>query len=400
MWKVVALLVAIFALGQFHRASGAVFSPILIDERGLGSSAIGAMVAAMFFANIVGQTPFGSAMDRFGPARALGLALLCCAVGSVLFAIAESYELLLAARILIGVGLAASGAANNIIIAQRFSARDFGYASGLVVTLGSLGGIMGSYPLSVALGAFGWEVVFIAIGLATCGLAAVVFLTAPGPPDRETKTNGRTVSYLSLIKDAEIRRILTLSFVAYAPITAIAGLWGGPYFQSVHGLSADRAGQILLMMFVATMSAGYVFGRLDRSRIRRSRIIFGAVAISAGAPAALALQSSASPVMAAGLLLAMVFFNQFYVPLTAHLRRAAPIEALGRASALFALVAVLAIPLMQATFGFVLEAAVAAGLAEKEGYRIVFAIIAATIAICGLIYAGSNNIDEEQADAG
>ena len=128
MAKAIALLVAVFALGQFHRASGAVFSPILIDERGLSASAIGALVSAMFFASIAAQTPFGSALDRFGPARVLGAALLLAALGTIVFAFGESYETLFVARALIGAGLAASAGAQAVILAQSVPDRDYGYA--------------------------------------------------------------------------------------------------------------------------------------------------------------------------------------------------------------------------------------------------------------------------------
>ena len=90
----------------------------------------------------------------------------------------------------------------------------------------------------------------------------------------------------------------------------------------------------------------------------------------------------------------MVFGQQFYIPLGAHMRRVAPAASLGRASTLLMLVSVGAIPVMQTGFGAILDAADAAGLAEADGYRIGFAAIAVALAAAGSIYAGAKDVND------
>ena len=133
---VLAVCVGIFALGQFHRASGAVFSPILMERFDASAATIGGLVSAMFLATVVAQTPFGALLDRFGPRFVVAGCMSLIAAGAAVFALGETFEALLASRIMIGVGAASMGAASHVIIARAFPARDFGYISGLVVTLG------------------------------------------------------------------------------------------------------------------------------------------------------------------------------------------------------------------------------------------------------------------------
>ena len=58
------------------------------------------------------------------------------------------------------------------------------------------------------------------------------------------------------------------------------------------------------------------------------------------------------------ILLAMIIFCQtFYIPLGAHMRKVVPLEVVGRASILLSLVGVAAIPVMQTSFGAILDLA-------------------------------------------
>ncbi|MFC6583737.1 MFS transporter [Sulfitobacter aestuariivivens] len=72
---VLLVCVAIFALGQFHRASGSVFTPILMDSFGISAATVAGLVSAMFFATIAVQVPFGSALDRIGPRKVLAVCM-------------------------------------------------------------------------------------------------------------------------------------------------------------------------------------------------------------------------------------------------------------------------------------------------------------------------------------
>lgn len=389
---VLAVCVAIFALGQFHRASGSIFTPLLMEQFALTAAVVAGLVSAMFFATIAAQMPFGWALDRLGPRPVLTLSILLVALGTLLFALAGSYAQVLAARILIGVGLASMGAASHVIIARNFPAADFGYMSGLVVTLGGIGGLLGTFPLAFALERAPWGGVFGGVALVTLGLSFVVFKAVrPAAPVRKSGSQGtdagaRAGGYLELLKLPGFRAILALSIVTYAPITTVTGLWGGPFLQDTLGFSPEAAGGTLSVLFAATILGGYFFGLLDRHAPSRRSVILGGAGMSVLCLAALAVlpgQGSLLPVM---LLLSMVLAQQFYVPLGAQMRHAVPDHLLGRASTLFNLLAVAAIPLLQLGFGAVLDACAAAGWSEAAQFRAAFGVMGAVIGLCLLGY--------------
>lgn len=378
-WLTLGICAAIFALGQFHRASGSIYAPILIDRFAVSATLIGALVSAMFLANIAAQLPFGAALDRLGARRVLPMCLALIGAGTALFAVAGSVEGLVAARIAIGIGSAAMGAASHVIIASAFPARDFGLVSGLVVTLGGVGGLLGTYPLALALERLPWGVIFGSVAAVTLLLAAVMpRLIAPQASAPEAASGG----FMALLTLPRFRRILALAFVTYAPIVTITGLWGGPYLQQVTGLGPEAAGAVLFFLFGATIVGGFVFGVMDRRIDKRGRLIGLSAAASIACLCALALLPAPPAPLAIALLLGMVFAQQFYIPLGADMRDAVPDGMLGRASSLFTLVAVSAIPAHQFGFGLVLDLAAAAGVDSAAQFRAGFAAMAGLITLC------------------
>lgn len=117
--------------------------PILRDVWGLGATQIGLLNTATFTAVALGRLLAGATMDRVGRRRLLGLNLLVFAFGSLLCAIAPNYEVLVAARFLVGLGLGGEIAAAVVMLSEFFSARNRGMAIGMInVAAAGLGNML------------------------------------------------------------------------------------------------------------------------------------------------------------------------------------------------------------------------------------------------------------------
>ena len=382
--------IALFALGQFHRASGSIFSPILIEQLSLSGTAIGVLTAALFLSNIAAQTPIGAALDRYGPRAMLAGGVIVAAVGTLLFAVAEDYWTLLVARILIGLGLTSGGPGTFMVIARTFPPQQFGFINGMMASFGGIGGLLGTYPLSLALVSFAWSTVFIFVTLVSLILAAVVILVIEGEPHKteEEKANAiKAVTYKELLMMPEMRKVLALAFVTFAPITTLTGLWGGPYFQQVHMVSTENAGALLFLLFGPTTVAALIYGFLDRSVRSRKFLITLSVWISVVCLWAVALLPHPGLYLAAGLFLVMVFCQNFYIPLMAHLRKIVPASSMGRASTLLLFVAVSGIPIMQTLFGAIIDLMLHLNFTKEQAFRAAFAYMGLAILLSGLVYS-------------
>ena len=106
--RVFVAIVAAVVLSQFFRASNGVIAPELMRDAGLTPESLGVVNGSFFVILALAQIPVGIAFDRWGPRLTVGWLTVLTVGGSLLFAVGDSAATLLAARVLIGLGCAAS----------------------------------------------------------------------------------------------------------------------------------------------------------------------------------------------------------------------------------------------------------------------------------------------------
>lgn len=395
---VIIFCALVFAIGQFHRAAGGILSPVLARDLNLSAAALGSVIGAMFIATMAMQIPAGVALDRFGPRRVLPVMLGIAGIGSLLFSRAVELEWVYAGRILLGIGFASSSAAAHILFSRWFPQDRFAQVSGIMVAIGGVGGLTGTYPLATIVEAVGWRPALLAVGLFTLAIAILGSVTirnapphVPRPVFQPTGWRAMLGGFREIFGNRNFPRLLAMSTVAFAPITTIAGLWGGPYFQDVHAFDTREAGAVLFALFLMTMVGGLVFGPLDRMLGTRKKVVLGGVLGSALCVGAVAVIGDLPPVAVIALLLGMTLCQNFYLTLNAHNRALVGDHLVGRASTLMTVAAVGGIPLMQGGFGVALDWGQSIGLTVEQSYRLGFGFIAASVLVAGLVYAGAED---------
>ena len=260
-----------FSVAQFHRAAGGIISPVLAEELQLTATVLGGIIGAMFIASVVMQVPAGIFLDRFGARRVLPVSLAISGAGSLLFALAHDVQWLLTARILLGIGFASLTAGAYLLFSTWFPQDRFATLSGWMVAIGGVGGLSGTYPLAESVAVFGWRANFAVMGVLILIIALLGYLTIRDAPPgyaagaaRPRTLRETLLGYREIFGKRDLFKILALGLVTFAPITAIAGLWGGPYFQEIHGLGQTQTGLVLFSLFLATIVAGLIVGPLDR----------------------------------------------------------------------------------------------------------------------------------------
>ncbi len=154
--------------------------PHLTDEFGLSKASAGLLSASYPVGTLVVALPAGALAARIGPKRTVLYALGVLAGSSLVFGVATSAELLVAARLLQGVGAAAvwaGGLAWVVAVAPRERRTEaIGTAIGAAIA-GALGGpVLGALADGI-----GRAVVFVAfVALPVALIAALARLPAPG----------------------------------------------------------------------------------------------------------------------------------------------------------------------------------------------------------------------------
>src|SRR5688500_8964017 len=135
-----------------------------------------------FFSFGLFQIPLGVLLDRYGPRRVNAALLVLAAAGAVLFARAASFEELVLARALIGLGVSACLMACMQAFILWFPPERLSTMIALAYSMGGLGAITASAPVEIALRSFSWREIFTAFGAVALVLCVVLALIVPEHP--------------------------------------------------------------------------------------------------------------------------------------------------------------------------------------------------------------------------
>ena len=261
--------------GYFLRVAPSVMAPELMRDFGVGATILGNLLAMYFFAFACIQVPAGMMLDRFGPRRVLTAAIALCAMGSVLFAAADSLATAYAGRLLIGAASGFSLVGALKLTAVLFPPRRFAFAAGLTAALGTMGGIMGQAPLAALVLWAGWRESMIGTAIAGTALAFAFWFVARDHgevvPQRAADTPSG-IGVVGRVAASSQVRLVACAAALQAPIPlAFGGLWGIPYMMRAHGLERPAAAAaislVLVSYAVATPLLGWWSDRIGRRKL-------------------------------------------------------------------------------------------------------------------------------------
>ena len=154
-------------------------SPHLMREFGISTSQFGVLVSAYAFAAALSSLLMASIADRFDRKRALLFVYIGLIVGTLGCALAPSFAMLLAARIVSGLFGGVQGSIAMSIVGDLVPDERRGQAMSLVMLSFSLSAVLG-VPLAIyAAGHGGWHIPFLALAISCCVLWAVAERLVP-----------------------------------------------------------------------------------------------------------------------------------------------------------------------------------------------------------------------------
>src|SRR5690554_1733313 len=152
---VLSVLCLAAMVSQFYRAANSVLAAPVMADLSLPPAAYGGMTAAFFVAFMLTQVPAGILLDRYGPRLTIS--------GLLLFAAGDRLVVLIAARVLLGVGCAAVIMGAFIAISGWFPARHFALISSVIISTSHLGNLLATAPLGYSVETIGWRGSFVAL---------------------------------------------------------------------------------------------------------------------------------------------------------------------------------------------------------------------------------------------
>ncbi|MEY4953375.1 MAG: hypothetical protein RL299_1799, partial [Pseudomonadota bacterium] len=269
-WAVFALSFGLLMSDHMARQVLAAVGPQLKAEWSLNNAELASLSSVVALAVGLLTLPLSYLADRFGRVKSLVAMAVLWSLATLTGAWVESYQQMLAARLLVGVGEAAYGSVGIAVVLAVFPVH-------MRATLSSsfLAGSVVGQMLGVAVGAevaasYGWRAAFAAIGLFGLVLAVIYPLVVResrlGERPVRTRTNWGELARLLLG-----RRLLWLTYFAGGIQLFCTGTlaWAMPLLLTEHyGMALQQAGKttalFLLVCAVGMVGCGMLTDRLSR----------------------------------------------------------------------------------------------------------------------------------------
>ena len=267
--------------------------PLYAKTLGIGDFHLGLLFATYAIALLAGSIPFGMLSDRFGRKPFVMFGMFAMAGAFVFYAFANTYDMLVIARILDGLTAAATWSAGLALIGEGFDEKVLGEKYGYVLTAMAAGSIAGPVIGGVLSDAAGYESPFIFIAaLCLAGGIASLFLRErrlprPGRPKRKRGEPAPPGALRVMLAPILGNRLIMLACLVTMITTVGFGLLE-PMLPIRLSRTFDMSRTGIGLLFGVTMTffgvLSPVVGRLSDRIGRKKLIVAGLVATAVVAP--------------------------------------------------------------------------------------------------------------------
>ncbi|MCP3874727.1 MAG: MFS transporter [Desulfobacteraceae bacterium] len=267
-WMIFFTLGIAYIFVFFNQMSVAVVANDIMGDLSCNATVIGIMASVYFYVYAAMQIPAGLLCDSIGSRKTVSFSLGIAALGALVFGFAQTAQIAMIGRGLVGLGVSAVFIALMKIVAEWYAVREFARMQGIITSLGGAGVLLGTFGLGWLAKAYGWRIVFQTIGIASGCLVFLIwfivrntpaekgwpsiaeienFRTGMVPPERPVLIPLRQGVKL-VLKEPRFYPLALWFFCNAGTFFAFGGLWAGPYFMDVYGLSKPETGAILSMI--------------------------------------------------------------------------------------------------------------------------------------------------------
>ena len=250
---------------------------LLSDEFGVSTGTAGLVAAVYGGPGIVTALIVGPYSDRFGRKRFMVAGALIMGVFTILSAIAPTFETLLVARAVAGIGGSLIFPNANALIGDLFPYRERGGAMATVIAFNTMASVIGVPLAGVVAEATSWRVSVGLVGVIAlvAGVALVLFLR---PTTSNINAQRIWAMYRLILSNGSAVAAIVSSFLGslywFTWVTYLV-----VFFQVTYGLSEGTASTYSLTLGVGVFFGSQIGGRLG-DRVGHRRVVAGSIVAS------------------------------------------------------------------------------------------------------------------------
>jgi len=268
-WVVFALTFGLLISDYMARQVLSAVFPLLKSDWQLTDAQLGFLSGVVPLMVGILTVPISLLADRVGRIRSIAIMAAVWSLATVLCGLAKSYDQMLAARLLVGLGEAAYGSVGIAVIISVFPERMRATLTGAFMAGGLAGQVLGVAVGGAVAATHGWRMAFLVIGIAGLVLAAAYPLIV-----RESRLPGERPDARKKVTFASLRqlfagRMLKCTYVASGLQLFVAGAipaWLPTYFVRYYELPLKEATS-LAAIFLGLGGAGMILCGIASDRL-------------------------------------------------------------------------------------------------------------------------------------
>jgi ACS family D-galactonate transporter-like MFS transporter len=167
LFRLAVLLALSIFINYIDRGNLAIAAPLLKDELGLSLYQLGLLFSSFFWTYAIFQIVSGWLVDRFPVNWVLALGILLWSAATFGTGLVHGFKLLLAMRLILGIGESVAYPSYSKIISRNFSELQRGRANSLISAGQASGPAFGTLVGGMLMARIGWRFFFIVLGLAS-----------------------------------------------------------------------------------------------------------------------------------------------------------------------------------------------------------------------------------------
>ena len=279
---IVAVMIALYFFSFFQRIAipGTIFDELQSDFC-TSAARIALLGAIAFYVYSSMQLCAGIFVDRFGAARILLVGSAVLATGSILFPLSSSIYVLYTARVLTSLGASLIFVSMGKEIDFLFGEKNFAVVLSVVLSLGCVGGLVGTWPLERAVSVFGWRCSLLTIGV-FCGAVVLIAGWVFHKTRRTAKTDG-SFSWSKLKQILVNKSAIPLECsgsITFAIYLLFQAVIGKKLLQDCYGFASQQAAFYTFAMMVSNITVVACSGFISRMLSNRRKPLIIAAALA------------------------------------------------------------------------------------------------------------------------
>ncbi len=288
-----SLAIIFFAFQFILRLSAGILREEIIQKFAVDAASFGTLAGYYYLGYSGAQIPLGIMLDRLSFRFVTAVSIAAAAIGTLIFATTNDWQMLLLSRFLIGVGSGVAFLSVAKIIKSCFEEKYHSPMLGFSFSFGLVGAVFGATPMKYLFDQFGYEQVFNMLAIIGFIIAAsILTLGKFENNDSENSSAKDTInSVIKLILSPKIILIGISGGLMVGSLEGFADVWAIPFFNQSFAMSKTDATTITSFVYVGMCFGGPIL-----------------------TIAATALRSTNFMIFLTGILTISIFIVLFYIP--------------------------------------------------------------------------------------